>query len=119
MKFHPNELVIFYNPSSDKSKKTLAYAKSISNHINEVDITHTPITTTIWKEIIGRLDLQPKEIMDRSSEYYEQNVKGHEITMQGLLDILVHNPSIIAGPIAIKGNKAILVKTPTDILKVH
>lgn len=118
MKFHPNELVLIYDPKNDMGKKTLAYAKSISNHVNDVDILNTALTTTIWKEIINRLELKPKELMDRSSKYYHEHIKGHEMTMQGFLDILVHNPSIIVGPIAIKNKKAILCKTPTDILKV-
>ncbi|QNL21575.1 glutaredoxin [Hyphobacterium sp. CCMP332] len=118
MKFHPNEIVLFYDPRSDKGKKTLAYAKSLSNHVNDIDIFNTQLTTTIWKEIINRLNLKPKELMDRSSKYYHEHIKGHEITMQGFLDIFVHNPAIIVGPIAMKGNRAILCKTPTDILKV-
>ncbi len=56
--------------------------------------------------------------MNRSSDYYFTHIKGREITMRGLLDILVNNPAIVAGPIIMKGNKAILCKTPTDVLKV-
>jgi arsenate reductase (glutaredoxin) len=119
MKFHPKELVLIYEPKSDLSKKALAYAKSITEHVNEIDILNTPLTTTLWKEIINRLNKPPKEIMDRSSDYYDKNIRGREITMQGLLEILVHNPAILAGPIAIMGKKAVLIKTPTDILKVN
>lgn len=119
MKFHPNELVLIYDPHTDLGKKTMAMAKGISNHINDFDYCHSDLTTTIWKEILQRLKMQPKEIMKRSSKYYEDNIKGHEITMQGLLDIITHNPDIIAGPIAIMGKKAVLCKTPTDVLKVH
>lgn len=118
MKFHPNELVLIYDPHSEIGKKTFATAKTLSNHINAIDILHTEISTTIWKEVLFLLKLQPKEIMNRSSSYYEDHIRGHEITMQGLLDILTHSPNIVCGPIAIKGKKAVLCKTPTDVLKV-
>ena len=119
MNFSNREIVLIYNPKTDLSKKTLAYAKSITNHINEIDIHNTQLTSTIWKEVVNKLGLRPKEMMDRSSRYYEDNVKGHEITMRGLLDVLNHNPDILLGPIAIKGDKAVICKTPTDVLKIH
>ena len=119
MKFNSRELVLIYDPKSDLGKKTLAVAKTITNHINDIDIVNTTLTTTIWKEIINKLELRPKELMNRSSTYYQEHIKGHEITMQGFLDILKQNPQLLAGPIALKGDKAILCKTPTDILKVH
>lgn len=119
MNFSKRELVLFYDPKSELGKKTLAYAKSISNYINDVDIMHTQLTSTIWKEIINKLRLQPKELMNRSSEYFRDNVEGHEITMRGLLEVLNRNPGILVGPIAMKGDKAVLCKTPTDVLKVN
>jgi arsenate reductase len=118
MNFHRNELVLIYNPKTDIGKKIFATARSISNHINDIDVINTQITTTIWKEILAKLKLQPKEIMNKSGEYYDQHIRGHEITMQGMLDVLTHNPEIISGPIAIKGERAILCKTPNDILKI-
>ncbi len=119
MKLRPNELFLYYDPKSNVGKQTLAYAKSMTSHILDVDWNQQALSNTLWKEILGYLNLKPKEVMDRSSKYYEEHIKGHDIAMTGLLEILIHSPQIIKGPIAVMGRKAILVKTPTDVLKVH
>ena len=118
MKLHPNELFLYYDPLSNTGKMTLAYAKSLTNHIQDVDWNHTALSHTMWREILGFLKMKPKEVMDRGSNYYEEHIQGNEIAMTGLLEILCRTPKILKGPIAVKGKKAIMVKTPTDILKV-
>ena len=118
MKLHPNELYLYYDPKTGIGKQTLAYAKSITRHVQDVDWNHTKLSNTVWKEILGFLKMQPKDVMDKASDYYQEHIQGHEIAMTGLLEILCHTPELLRGPIAIKGKKAIVVKTPTDVLKV-
>jgi arsenate reductase (glutaredoxin) len=118
MKLHPNELFLYYDPKSGTGKMTMAYAKSITNHIQDIDLNHTALSHTVWREILGFLKMKPKEIMDRDSDYYGEHIKGKEIAMSGLLEVLCRNPGILKGPIAVKGKKAVVVSTPTDILKV-
>ena len=119
MKFHPNEIVLIYDPGSEKGKQCLAYANSISKHVREVNTQNTKISPTSWEQILERLHLEPKEVMDRSSDYYQEKIKGREIDTMGMLEILYHSPNLLAGPIAVHGHKAVLCKTPNDILKVN
>ena len=96
----------------------MAYAKSLTDHVQDVDWNHTALSHTMWREILGFLKMKPKEVMDRDSTYYDDHLKGKELAMTGLLEILCRTPQILIGPIAVKGKKAVVVKTPTDILKV-
>ncbi len=118
MNFHANEIVLIYDPESEKGKQTLAYAKSINNHVREIDFTKTTLTPTSWDQVLEIAHLEPKEIMDRSSDFYISNVKGREIDPDGMLKILNHNPRLLAGPIAIYGHKAVVCKNPVDIMRV-
>ncbi|QNL21574.1 glutaredoxin [Hyphobacterium sp. CCMP332] len=118
MNFHPNEIVLIYDPESEIGKQTLAYAKSINNHIREIDYTKTTLTPTSWEQILELVDLEPKKIMDRSSEFYQNRIKGRDIDIDGMLKILVHKPDLLAGPIAIHGKTALVCKNPVDVMKV-
>ena len=118
MKFHPNELFIYYDPSTNTGKQCRAYAKSISSNINDVDCNKIKLTTTLWKDILNQLGLRPKDLLDRSNPEYQKKIAGNTFTMSGWLEILVNNPHLIKAPIAIYNEKAVLCLKPTDILKL-
>ena len=116
--FHPNELLLIYNdPNTTTGKQTRAYAKSVSNNVNEVNISTDNFTTTLWKEVMNMLNLHPLEIMDRSCKDYKEKIEGNNFTMTGMLEVLAHNPTLLKAPIAVYQNQAVFCQKPTDILK--
>lgn len=119
IQFHPNEMFIVYNPSSYSSKQTKAIAMSICNHINEIDATQNKLTTTLWKEIVNMLKVEPTELLDHSSAEYKAKVGDNTFTMSGWLDVLTNNPNLLRAPIAIFNGQAIIVSKPTDVLKLE
>ena len=118
MQFHKNELFLLYNPETSKGKQTKALAKTICNHINEVNVICERVGPTYWKEVVNLLGLTPKELLDRSHPDYQRMVAGRNITMTGWLDVLMHYPHLLAAPVAIYNGKAVLCHTPTDLFKV-
>lgn len=120
IQFHPNELLLIYHDrSSSTNKQTRAYAKSVSNNINETNLNTVRFTTTLWKEIINMLGLRPKDLLDRSNPEYQAKVRGNTFTMEGWLEVLVNNPHLLKAPIAIFHHKAVLCRKPTDILTLQ
>ncbi len=118
MQFHPNELFIYFDPETSTGKQSRAYARSISNNVNEVNFHKTKLTTTLWKEIVNMLGLRPKDLLDKSHWEYQRRIAGNAFTMSGWLEVLQRNPAMLKGPIVIYKKKAILLKKPTDILKL-
>lgn len=119
IQFHPNELLLIYSdPSSSTGKQTRAYAKSLSSHVNEINISNTRLTTTLWKEIVNMLRLRPKDLLDKSNAEYQAKVRGNTFTMSGWLEVLNNNPQLLKAPIAVFRNRAVLCQKPTDILKL-
>lgn len=118
MQFHQNELFLYFDPHIRTGKQSLAYAKSISNNINEVDWNNTQLTTTLWKEIINMLKLDPEKLLNKSHVKYQKTIEGKSFTMTGWMEVLVHNPQMLNGPIAIYNGSAIFCENPTDILRL-
>lgn len=119
MQFHPNEIFLLYNPTSSSGKQTRALAKSMNNHVNEVDALHEKLGPTYWKEVVNMLGMEPKELLDRSHPEYQAKVAGNTYTMNGWLDVLMHNPHLLKAPIAIYNGRAILCQQPNDVLKLE
>ena len=118
MEFHPNELFLLYDPHSSVGKQTRALALSICNHINEFDVIHQKLSPTYWKEIVNLLGLQPDQLLDHAHPDYKSKVSGHDYTMDGWLEVLVHEPYLVKGPIAIFQKSAVFCSTPSDIYKL-
>ena len=111
-------LTLYFNPSCSKAKKALAYARSLTSKINEVDIIHSKTTGTHWRTVLTQLKLTAKEILDKSKPYYQSNIRGREFDEEGWLKVIINNPELLRSPIALMNGKAILLDNPTDIYKL-
>ncbi|MDQ3536847.1 MAG: glutaredoxin [Bacteroidota bacterium] len=116
MKFHPNELFILFDSSTNTGKQTRALAYSITRHVNEVNCFKTKFSSTIWKEILNRLNLRAKDLLNRAHPDYQEKIAGNSFDEEGWLNVLVQNPCLLKAPIAIKNNKAVLCVRPSQIL---
>lgn len=118
MKTHPHEVMIFYDASSSQAKKTLAYAHTLTNHVKEIEYQKSPLTTTMWKGLLFKLDIEPKELLNKAHPYYQKFIRGRSFDDEGWLNIIRKNTNLIKAPIVIKGNKAILCTNPTQIFSL-
>jgi arsenate reductase len=115
---HPNELLILFNRDSAVSMKTLAFAKTVSNHIRDMEFRSLKFPNTIWKELLNMLNLEAKDILDKSHPDYQKKIMGHDFSTEGWLNVLSHNSYLIKAPIAVKNGKAVLCNRPKDVLKL-
>lgn len=118
MKTHRREILIYFNPQSSKDRRTVAHAQSLAPYIRTFSFDKAPSTGTSWQQILQALDVHPKELLDKSNPYYQQNIRGKKFNEQDWLNVIMHNPSLLRAPIAIRGNKAVLCSNATDIYKL-
>ncbi|WP_245726502.1 arsenate reductase family protein [Pricia antarctica] len=112
------EVILFYNPNSNIAKKTLAYAKAEGFPIRDVDIFKTPFTGTQLEEIASSLQIPISELANQDHPDFKAHF-GHPVLLDDdWIKILRKNPQLIKEPIAMRGSKTILVKTPSDIIKL-
>jgi arsenate reductase len=118
MKVHPNEIVILYNPSSPTGKQTRAMAKTLTDHVNEFEFEKIRLTTTIWRDLLNRMGLRPKDLMNRAHPDYQAKIARKDLDDEGWLNVIMQYPYLIKAPIAITNTQAILCQQPTDVLKL-
>lgn len=112
------ELTIFYNNESSSGKQTLAIAHSLSNHVNKQEVNSAYLSATILKQLLSKLNMSPKDIMNRAHPYYQQTIRGRDFSDDEWISILQKNPFLLKAPIVCYKGKVVLCNTPTDIFKV-
>lgn len=118
MKSHPREILFYYNSASSSDKKTLAYAKSLSTHVKAYTYEKAFITDTNWLVMIQELGIDPKKLFNKAHPDYQKNIKGMDLTKEEWIMMIKNNIHLIKSPIAVRGSKAIVCETPTDIYKL-
>ena len=119
MHLHPNELFLICNPQSNVGKQTRAIALDLCNHINEVNVLQEKLSPTYWKDIVNMLGVHPKGLLDKSHPDYQAKIAGNTYTMDGWLEVLVHNAHLIKYPIVIYNKMAVICRMHTDIMKLR
>ena len=112
------ELVLFYDEQSYNGKQTLAYAHTISKSVNKQELSQSKLSPTIFKIMLQKLEARPKDLLNKSQAEYQDNVRGKDFDDEGWLNIIRKKPNLLKSPIAMFNGKAVICKTPTDILKL-
>jgi|TARA_B100000795_G_scaffold269971_1_gene261494 arsenate reductase len=118
MHYDKSELTIIYNSNKIIDKKTLAIAQGISSHINKQDINEVRLSNTLFRLAVEKLNIKAKDIMDKSSPYYQENIKGRDPDIDSAYYMIMNNPKLLKSPIALFKGKVVLCCTPSDVLKV-
>ena len=118
MKTHSREILIYYNPDSSPDRKTVAYAQSVVSHVKSYSFSKNPSSNWSWQMILKSMNRHPKELMNKAHPYYQEHIRGREFDEESWVNVLQRNPQLLKAPIAIRGNRAILCESPTDIYKL-
>ncbi len=110
--------MILYDSASQLGRRTLAYAHTISPNVKSWDYSLLPFTGDMWQQLLGMLQLHPKELLDKSHPYYQTHIQGRDFDQDGWLNMLRQNTFLIKWPILVKGDKAIMCTTPESICAI-
>ena len=112
------QITIYYSTNSVRAKQALAYAKGEGLAIQPIDILKSPLTGTQIAELANRLGIEVKELVNQEHPAFSKKFKPIELSSADWITMIKRNPEIMKQPIAIRGDKTILVETPTDIIKI-
>lgn len=118
MKTHSREILIYYNPESSADRKTVAHARSMVPHVKTYSFAQAPSNGTSWQQILKALKCDPKELLNKAHPYYQAHIRGREFDDGCWIKVIKNNPDLLKAPIAMRGSRAILCTTPTDIYKL-
>jgi arsenate reductase len=112
------EITLFYDASSRDGTQTLAYAKGKGIAVNDIDIRGDKVTGTELLTLARKLKTDLKELINTEHPDFKDNYNGFPEDEEDVIKMIKSHPEIMNVPIAIRGDKAIIINTPTDILKL-
>lgn len=112
------QITLYYNSRSHRGKQTLAYARTHGLAIEEVDILKTVLTGTQITELADRLGIEIREMVNQDHYKYRKKFTAKCFSSEDWITMIQNHPEIMIQPIALWGNRTILVETPTDIIGI-
>lgn len=110
-------IILFYNPDSPIGKQSLAYAKGEGTQVREVDILQYKFTGSLLKDLADQLNVPIEGLVNKNHLDFKK-YKDSNLSDQDWISVLRENTELIKEPIAIRGKKAIFVKTPSDLARL-
>jgi arsenate reductase len=110
-----SDYTIYHNPRCSKSRETLALLEQAGAAPRIVEYLRTPPTAAELKALIGKLGIEPEQLVRKGEEVYKSQYAGKTLTAAQWIDAMVKHPVLIERPIVIKGEQAILGRPPENV----
>lgn len=109
-------VTIYHNPRCGKSRDTLAILQEKGIEPGIVEYLKAPPTKEELRSILEKLGMKPEQIVRRGEDVYKQKFAGKTLTDEQWLEALAKNPILIERPIVVKGSKAVIGRSPENVL---
>ena len=101
---------IYHNSRCSKSRECLNLLEHSDVEFEIIKYLETPPTFEELEAIIGKLGINPIELIRKKEKLWLENFKNKEFKTKELIQIMVSNPILIERPIVVNGNKAIIAR---------
>ncbi|MFK8056404.1 MAG: arsenate reductase family protein [Saprospiraceae bacterium] len=114
------EIRIYYNPENATHKKTVAQAEGSGKAVSSFAYSEAPTAYNVWMTIFEGLTKDDKEnFFDRNDERYENLISGKDYSFEDWRKVCLHNTDLIMYPVAISGEKIILIRRPSEVSRLQ
>ena len=110
---------IFHNPRCSKSRQTLQLLKENNCKIEIISYLEIDLKVSLIKDILKKLTLKPRDILRKGEqEYKDNNLKKDNLSEEDLINYMIKYPKLIERPIVVKGDSAVIGRTPEKVLEL-
>lgn len=106
---------IYHNPRCSKSRQGLEILNNSNIEFEIIKYLDTPLTSTELNEIIGKLNINPIELVRKTESIWKEQFKGKELSDNEIIEAMVNYPKLIERPIVISDNGGVIGRPPSLI----
>lgn len=112
-------VTIYHNPRCSKSRQALELLRKYGIEPTVVEYLKHPPGAEEIREILGRLGIEPRDLMRKKEETYRENrLDDPELSREQLIAALAEHPVLIERPIVVAGDRAVVGRPPEKILDI-
>lgn len=112
------QITLLYHTKTSIAKQTLVYARTHGLRIREVNVLKAPLTGGQIAGLAYRLGIKISELINHKHHTYTKKFNFKVLSSEDWITMIKNHPKIMKQPIAMLGNRTILVETPTDIIRI-
>ncbi len=109
-------VTIYHNPKCSKSRETLALLRGRGVEPRIVEYLKAPPTAAELKAIVGKLGIEPEQLVRKGEEIYKSRYAGKTLTEAEWIEAMVKHPILIERPIVVAGQRAAIGRPPENVL---
>lgn len=110
---------IWHNPRCSKSRQTLALLEERGIEPAVVRYLEDPPDADRLREVLGLLDMTPRELMrTREAAYKELELGEPSLDEDALIEAMVSRPKLIERPVVITSKGAAVGRPPESVLEI-
>ncbi|MEJ2163283.1 MAG: arsenate reductase (glutaredoxin) [Robiginitalea sp.] len=106
---------IYHNPRCRKSREALELIRKSGQPHEIVEYLKQPLSSGELKELLGKLQLEPMQLVRRNEAVWKENYKNRDLSDVEILEAMESHPKLMERPVVVKGNKAVLGRPPEAI----
>lgn len=113
------EVCIYHNPRCSKSRQALKLLNDHGIHPKIILYLEVQFLSSDIKNILKKLELQPREILRKNEQaYQDNNLKRLNLSDDEIIQLMVKFPKLVERPIVVKGKKAIIARPPERVFEI-
>ena len=109
---------IWHNPRCSKSRQTLQLLRDRGIEPDVVEYLKNPPSTEEIQEVLGLLEMAPRQLMRQSEAVYREQELATETEDWGLIEAMRNYPILIERPVVLHAGKAVIGRPPEAILAI-
>ena len=110
-----SELTIYHNPRCSKSRAALALLEERGVKPRIIEYLKTPPDSAELASIIGKLGIEPEQLVRKGEEIYKSRYAGRKLTDAQWIAAMVRDPVLIERPIVVRGTRAVIGRPPETV----
>lgn len=109
---------IYHNPRCSKSREGLQLLEDSGVEFDVVKYLDDKLSFQQLTEVIGKLGIQPIELVRKTEAIWKENYKGKDLSKGDIVKAMVEHPKLIERPIVVTENGAVIGRPATAITQL-
>jgi len=109
---------IYHNPRCSKSRQALFLIQEKGENPKVIEYLKERISIEELGLLLKMLKIQPIEMIRKGEQIWKQKYNGKELTDDEIIMAMAENPKLIERPIIVKNGKAIIGRSPEQVLNL-